>query len=212
MLPYKPAFTRDEMKIKTLAVAGALAFAFAATPAAAKTFRYAFQGDLNALDPYTLNETFTLGRPRQCHGRPDQARQGPQDHSGPRRALGDRRSAQVALLPAQGRQVPQRRGLHGRRRAVLGRARAQPRLSDQDARAGRHEGRQGRRLHRRFHPDLAQSDPACGVGHLAHLLQEVGRGQRCDAGAGGLRDLAQPVRTQGQRHRSVHRWSATSPA
>ena len=27
----------------------------------AKTFRYAFQGDLNALDPYTLNETFTLG-------------------------------------------------------------------------------------------------------------------------------------------------------
>jgi peptide/nickel transport system substrate-binding protein len=29
--------------------------------AEAKTFRYAFQGDLNALDPYTLNETFTLG-------------------------------------------------------------------------------------------------------------------------------------------------------
>ncbi len=49
------------MKIKTLAVAGALAFAFAATPAAAKTFRYAFQGDLNALDPYTLNETFASG-------------------------------------------------------------------------------------------------------------------------------------------------------
>ena len=35
--------------------------AFSAAPAAAKTFRYAFQGDLNALDPYTLNETFTLG-------------------------------------------------------------------------------------------------------------------------------------------------------
>ena len=49
------------MKLKTLAVAGALALAFAATPAAAKTFRYAFQGDLNALDPYTLNESFTLG-------------------------------------------------------------------------------------------------------------------------------------------------------
>ena len=32
-----------------------------ATPAAAKTFRYAFQGDLNALDPYSLNESFTLG-------------------------------------------------------------------------------------------------------------------------------------------------------
>ena len=42
-----------------------LAFALAAVPAAspsgAATFRYAFQGDLNALDPYTLNETFTLG-------------------------------------------------------------------------------------------------------------------------------------------------------
>jgi peptide/nickel transport system substrate-binding protein len=49
------------MKLKTLAVAGAIALALAATPAAAKTFRYAFQGDLNALDPYTLNESFTLG-------------------------------------------------------------------------------------------------------------------------------------------------------
>ena len=29
--------------------------------AQAKTFKYAFQGDLNALDPYTLNESFTLG-------------------------------------------------------------------------------------------------------------------------------------------------------
>jgi peptide/nickel transport system substrate-binding protein len=49
------------MKIRTLVVTGALALGLAATPAAAKTFRYAFQGDLNALDPYTLNESFTLG-------------------------------------------------------------------------------------------------------------------------------------------------------
>jgi peptide/nickel transport system substrate-binding protein len=49
------------MKLKTLVVTGALALALAGTPAAAKTFRYAFQGDLNALDPYTLNESFTLG-------------------------------------------------------------------------------------------------------------------------------------------------------
>jgi len=49
------------MKLKTLAVAGAIALGLAATPAAAKTFRYAFQGDLNALDPYTLNETFASG-------------------------------------------------------------------------------------------------------------------------------------------------------
>ena len=54
-------FARGEMKLKTLVVAGALALGLTATPASAKTFRYAFQGDLNALDPYTLNESFTLG-------------------------------------------------------------------------------------------------------------------------------------------------------
>ena len=49
------------MRFRRLGVAAGLALALAATPATAKTFRYAFQGDLNALDPYTLNETFTLG-------------------------------------------------------------------------------------------------------------------------------------------------------
>ena len=49
------------MKPRSVAIVGALALALSAAPAAAKTFRYAFQGDLNALDPYTLNETFTLG-------------------------------------------------------------------------------------------------------------------------------------------------------
>ena len=44
----------------------------------------------------------------------------------------------------------------------------------------------------------------CGVGHLVHVLQEVGGGERGDAGAGRLRDLAQSVRAQGQRHRSLH--------
>lgn len=32
-----------------------------APEASAKSFKYAFQGDLNALDPHTLNESFTLG-------------------------------------------------------------------------------------------------------------------------------------------------------
>ena len=45
-----------------LLLAGIVAAAAALSTAAdAKTFRYAFQGDLNALDPYTLNETFSLG-------------------------------------------------------------------------------------------------------------------------------------------------------
>jgi peptide/nickel transport system substrate-binding protein len=33
----------------------------AMAPAQAKTFRFAFQGGLNSLDPHTLNETFTIG-------------------------------------------------------------------------------------------------------------------------------------------------------
>ena len=43
-----------------LVLAGALAAA--AAPAQSATLRWAFQGQLNALDPYTLNETFTLGQ------------------------------------------------------------------------------------------------------------------------------------------------------
>lgn len=38
-----------------------LATMLSAATAEAKTFRYAFQGDLNSLDPYTLNETFSIG-------------------------------------------------------------------------------------------------------------------------------------------------------
>ena len=49
------------MKLRITTLAAAMAAALLAVPAEAKTFRYAFQGDLNALDPYTLNETFTLG-------------------------------------------------------------------------------------------------------------------------------------------------------
>jgi peptide/nickel transport system substrate-binding protein len=51
----------DKMKIRSLALAGLVACGLGFSPADAKTFKYAFQGDLNALDPYTLNESFTLG-------------------------------------------------------------------------------------------------------------------------------------------------------
>jgi len=54
-------FASDKMQLKAFAVSGVLALFLAANPAPAKTFRYAFQGDLNALDPYSLNESFTLG-------------------------------------------------------------------------------------------------------------------------------------------------------
>src|SRR5437764_10078071 len=48
------------MKLKTLLLAAAFAAA-SLTTASAATFRLAFQGDLKSLDPYSLNESFTLG-------------------------------------------------------------------------------------------------------------------------------------------------------
>src|ERR1700674_4765601 len=49
------------MKIKTLLLALGIVIAAMLHPAAAATFRFAFQGDLKSLDPYSLNESFTLG-------------------------------------------------------------------------------------------------------------------------------------------------------
>ncbi len=53
------------MKINNTLKKGLLGFAIAgmamSTVAEAKTFRWAFQGDVQSLDPYVLNETFTLG-------------------------------------------------------------------------------------------------------------------------------------------------------
>src|SRR5882762_7063827 len=44
---------------RSLAATFALIVAFASAPASAQTLRYANQGDLKSLDPYTLNETTT---------------------------------------------------------------------------------------------------------------------------------------------------------
>jgi peptide/nickel transport system substrate-binding protein len=50
------------MRTRTvLAALAASLLAASAGPASAKTLRFAFQGNYQALDPYTLNETFTLG-------------------------------------------------------------------------------------------------------------------------------------------------------
>lgn len=46
---------------RTTLLAGACAAALFGAPASAETFRYAFQGDVQSLDPHGLNETFTLG-------------------------------------------------------------------------------------------------------------------------------------------------------
>lgn len=46
---------------KTAILAGAAAIALTAGAASAETLRFAFQADVNTLDPHSLNETFTLG-------------------------------------------------------------------------------------------------------------------------------------------------------
>ncbi len=48
------------MTLRKTMLAVAAAVALFTVPASAKTFRFAFQGDYKSLDPYTLNETFTL--------------------------------------------------------------------------------------------------------------------------------------------------------
>ncbi|SLN38550.1 ABC transporter substrate-binding protein [Oceanibacterium hippocampi] len=48
------------MRFKSLLIGAAIAVAVA-LPGQAKELRFAFQGDLKSLDPYNLNETFTLG-------------------------------------------------------------------------------------------------------------------------------------------------------
>jgi peptide/nickel transport system substrate-binding protein len=49
------------MGIRRVVMAAIAALALLSAPASARTFRFAAQGDFKSLDPYTLNETFTLG-------------------------------------------------------------------------------------------------------------------------------------------------------
>ena len=49
------------MKFVRLSAALVISASLLAMPVSAKTLKFAFQGDLNALDSYTLNETFTQG-------------------------------------------------------------------------------------------------------------------------------------------------------
>ncbi len=49
------------MNIRNTLLAGAAVLALAAGSAQAKEMTFAFQGDANSMDPYNLNETFTLG-------------------------------------------------------------------------------------------------------------------------------------------------------
>jgi hypothetical protein len=162
---------------KPLATA-ALVASLMGTAAHAETLRYAFQGTLNQLDPYTLNETFTLG----SHGNV---------YEGLTRRAGD-----LAIEPAlaerwevmepnrwrfylrQGVKFHNGNDFHRRRRGLLRRPRALGRLRPEDAHQRRRQGGQGRRPHRRLRPARAQSHPALRVGHLVHHGQGVDGGER----------------------------------
>ena len=48
------------MGLRRVVMAAIAALALLSAPASARTFRFAAQGDFKSLDPYTLNETFTL--------------------------------------------------------------------------------------------------------------------------------------------------------
>lgn len=95
------------MRIKTTLATAALIASLMGTAASAETLRYAFQGTLNQLDPYSLNETFTLGTLGNVYEGLTRRRR-PHHRTGSRRALGGSRTDPLALLSAQGRQVPQR--------------------------------------------------------------------------------------------------------
>ena len=113
------------IRSKFLAATVATLMAGAALPAMAVTLRYANQGDLKSLDPYTLNETTTNAHLGHVYEGLTQARQGSRHRARPRRALGDQRGRpDLALLPAQGREVPQRQPVQRRRRDLLGHPRA----------------------------------------------------------------------------------------
>ena len=56
------------MSVRQTLLAAAIAsiVAFAMSPASSQTLRYANQGDLKSLDPYTLKETTTIAHHRAC--------------------------------------------------------------------------------------------------------------------------------------------------
>ena len=140
----------------------------------------------------------------QRDGGPDPARQGPQDHPGPRRALGGRRSAEMALLSAQGREIPRRRAVHRRRRDHVDGSRPRARQPGPQQGSGRRQVHQDRRPHHRGAAREAKSDPALRMGRDSHLLEAMGReGGRYQA-AIRQGDLGKCVGVDRQRHRPVH--------
>ena len=146
------------------------------SPASAQTLRYANQGDLKSLDPYTLRETTTIAH----HGHVYEGLVA--------------RDKELKIVPALAESwetpEPTRWRFHLRQNVkfhngdpftaddvVFSADRVRAKGSNfTTVDPDRRQVRQGRRLHRRFRADLAQSHPDHAMGRLVHHGQEVVRG------------------------------------
>ena len=191
---------------QTLLAAGiASIVAFAMSPASSQTLRYANQGDLKSLDPYTLKETTTIAH-----------------HAHVYEGLVTR-DKDLKIVPALAESwetpEPTRWRFHLRKGVKF--HNGDPFTADDVVFSADRVRATGSNFTRNVpadakfvkvddytvdvDADLAKSHPDLAVGYLVHHGQEVGRGEQLrgpDAGRGNLAELCV---AQCQRHRSLHR-------
>ncbi len=191
------------MKLRLVTMIAALAAATLITPVQAKTFRFAFQGDLNALDPYALNETFTLG------------------------TLGNvmeglvTRDKDLKIVPALAESweivEPTRWRFHLRKGVKFHNGEAftaddvlfsleralSPESNIRTRLAPKIKAEKVDDAHGRLRCSRAEPDPPRGVGWLVHHVEVMGRGQRRHQSP-WQEQSAQPLCADGERHRPVH--------
>ena len=172
-------------------------------PASAQTLRYANQGDLKSLDPYTLNETTTHAHLGQVYEGLIARDKDLKIIPGTGRELGNAGADPLALPSAQGRQVPERRPLHRRRRACSRRTASAPRARTcrpafaADAKVVKVDD---------YTVDFILTSPNpilnYAMGYLVHHGQEMGRGEQ------RRRRRRRPLRPR----RALPRSTPTAPA
>ena len=195
-----------------LAATTASIVAFAMVPASAQTLRYANQGELKSLDPYTLNETTTHA------------------HLGHVYEGLIARDKDLKIIPALAESwetpEPTRWRFHLRKGVKF--QNGDPFTADDVVFSADRVRAKGSNLQTRIPADakvvkvddytvdfiLTSPNPILqfAMGYLVHHGQEVGRGEqrrRADAGRG---DHAELCLAQRQRHRRLHRSRAISPA
>ena len=159
-----------------LALIGAPVFIGApalAPKAEAKTLRFAFQGELKAVDPYALMESFSLSVGTAVYE--GLIRRGPDLKIEPCLA-----TSWETLDPLHWR-FHLRKGVkfHDGEDftaddVVFSAERLHTQGSDlKNMVRARHQGGEGRRLHGRFHPDASRSASHGSMGGLGHLLEEM---------------------------------------